>query len=226
MQRDRLLVTEMVKEAKPDLKELFRQAAAIASQVPENMQEAAFNRALDLLTVETPLDRSADPTAQPRKRPKKVPAHTESITQDSLAGQLLSEIDSTQHPEVKSAAKVLDRSLAVLQIARTHHSVDGLTPADIATILTEKFRIGTTKAAISMALGQATALVNRTPQGQGFLYRIMGPGEEYLTRLNDPESSAETSSSGTAKPAKKQMARKAATSEAANSQKTAPRRKK
>jgi hypothetical protein len=35
-----------------DLKELFKQAAEIAKQVPENMQEAAFNRALDLLTNE------------------------------------------------------------------------------------------------------------------------------------------------------------------------------
>jgi hypothetical protein len=33
-----------------DLKEVFKQAAEIAQQVPENMQEAAFNRALDLLT--------------------------------------------------------------------------------------------------------------------------------------------------------------------------------
>jgi hypothetical protein len=34
----------------PDLKELFKQASEIAQQVPANMQEAAFNRALDLLT--------------------------------------------------------------------------------------------------------------------------------------------------------------------------------
>jgi hypothetical protein len=34
-----------------DLKEIFKQAAEIAQQVPENMKEAAFNRALDLLTI-------------------------------------------------------------------------------------------------------------------------------------------------------------------------------
>ncbi len=34
----------------PDLKELFKQAAEIASQVPESMHDAAFNRALDMLT--------------------------------------------------------------------------------------------------------------------------------------------------------------------------------
>jgi hypothetical protein len=35
-----------------DLKNVFRQAAEIAQSVPENMQVAAFNRALDFLTLE------------------------------------------------------------------------------------------------------------------------------------------------------------------------------
>lgn len=40
----------MAKKTVPDLKELFKQAAEIAQQVPESMQEAAFNRALEMLT--------------------------------------------------------------------------------------------------------------------------------------------------------------------------------
>ncbi len=36
-----------------DLKEVFKEAAEIAKQVPESMQEAAFNRALDLLTTDS-----------------------------------------------------------------------------------------------------------------------------------------------------------------------------
>jgi hypothetical protein len=36
-----------------DLKEVIKAAAEIAKQVPENLQEAAFNRALDLLTMGT-----------------------------------------------------------------------------------------------------------------------------------------------------------------------------
>jgi len=38
-----------------DLKEIFKQAADIAKQVPANMQEAAFNRALDALMGNTPV---------------------------------------------------------------------------------------------------------------------------------------------------------------------------
>ena len=52
----------------PDLKELFKQAAEIAGQVPDNMQEAAFNRALDLLTGRTEnSDRSVSSAATIKK---------------------------------------------------------------------------------------------------------------------------------------------------------------
>lgn len=44
----------MTKKAEPDLKKLFKQAAEIAMQVPESMQDAAFNRALEMLTAHAP----------------------------------------------------------------------------------------------------------------------------------------------------------------------------
>jgi hypothetical protein len=45
-----------------ELKEIFKQAAEIAKQVPNNMQEAAFNRALSLLTGQAErLDSSTPP---------------------------------------------------------------------------------------------------------------------------------------------------------------------
>lgn len=72
----------------------------------------------------------------------------------------------------------------VLQIALRDHDIDGLTPGDIAGVLTEKFRISTRNAAVSNALGLATTLVNRTQQGAGYLYKIMGAGEEHLAHYN------------------------------------------
>ena len=36
-----------------------------------------------------------------------------------------------------------------------------------------------------MALGKATDLVNRIPHGQGFLYKIMNPGEAYLAKTDE-----------------------------------------
>lgn len=107
---------------------------------------------------------------------------------------LLTSIDSTKYPGVTSANKVLDKSLMILQIALKDHSIDGLTPSAIANILTDKFRINTTNNAVSMVLGRATNLVNRIPDGQGFIYKIMAPGEKYLTQLDESEISAPVAS--------------------------------
>jgi hypothetical protein len=182
----------MSKPTVPDLKELFKQASEIAKQVPENMQEAAFNRAIDLLTNGfgyaaavgggSNQNSAGSQLQQPQRKTLTGPKDPKS----SVDG-LIASINSTEHPGIRSATKVLDRSLMVMQIALADHGVDGLTPADISRILTDKFRIATSRAAVSMALGSATGLVDRVPEGQGFLYRIMEPGQTYLANLTQPE---------------------------------------
>lgn len=166
----------------PDLKELFKQAAEIAQQVPEGMQATAFNRALDLLTGATTAIPGTSRRVS-RKTTSPITAHSQGSSTAGTIQALIESIDSTQHPGVRATSKVLDRALMILQIARTEHGVDGLTPTEIATVLTDKFRLNTNDAAVRMALGNATNLVNRSPKGKGFLYRIMGPGEEYLAHL-------------------------------------------
>jgi len=180
----------MPKRTTPELKELFKQAADIAQQVPESIREAAFNRALDLLTGVVRSDSSSTQTKPLGKHGAQTPQGRIGASQQDLnVAQLIDAIDSTQYPRLTSASKVLDRSLMVLKIARADHNVDGLTSSEIAKILTEKFRISTTYAAVGMALGKVTNLVNRIQRGQGYAYRIMGPGEEYLTHLEkDPET--------------------------------------
>lgn len=176
----------MVKQTVPDLKELFRQAAEIAQQVPEAMQAAAFNRAVDLLTGTV-----ADATARrPFRKASGRGSAKASLgkppdVDDTTVEALMEQIDSTQHPGVRSSSTVLDRSLMILQIARKEHNIDGLAPSEIARILTDKFRVNTTDAAVRMALGKVTNLVNRVQRGKGFIYRIMGPGEEHLANLKE-----------------------------------------
>ena len=188
----------------PDLKELFKQAAEIAEQVPENMQEAAFNRALEMLTGDTGVNSTSKGSGlsevTKRKAKKKESATSK---QEGSSERLIKAIDSTQHPGIISATKALDRALMVLQIALTEHQIDGLSPTDIATILTDKFRISTTSAAVGMALGRVTTLVNRIPQKNGFIYRIMGPGQVYLTHLKKEGKAVPAS---TRKPANKKKA--------------------
>ncbi len=168
----------------PDLKELFKQASEIAQQVPANMQEAAFNRALDLLTSNVERVGPGTSPALPRGVPKRQPAPQ---LDAGATETLLNQIDSTQHPGVTSATKILDRALMVLKIALDEHDIDGLAPSAIAKVLTDKFRVSTEGGAVSMALGRATTLVNRVPgSGGGFIYRIMAPGNEYLVSLASP----------------------------------------
>lgn len=168
----------------PDLKELFKQASEIASQVPVSMQEAAFNRALDMLTLGSTEKIVPTSSSTQQKTPASKPMGKARSSGAETIEELLVNIDSTQHPGIAAAPLVLDRALMILQIARTEHSVDGLTPPQIAKILTEKFRLNTSNAAVSMALGKATNLVNRITEGQGYKYRIMSPGEEYLAHFS------------------------------------------
>lgn len=175
----------------PDLKELFKQASEIAQQVPPNMQEAAFNRALDLLTAGT--EKTQQLAHIPPKATRSATGLASTVTKDESGdstARLLNQIDSTQHPGVISATKILDRALMVLKIALDEHGMDGLTPASIATVLTDKFRVSASSATVGTALSRAPSLVNRVPNGGGFSYRIMAPGQAYLNALANPDSSA------------------------------------
>jgi hypothetical protein len=108
----------MTKPTVPDLKELFKQAAEIAKQVPDSMQEAAFNRAVDLLTGTADRDTEGPQKTGRKKTSSGKPKQQNDFKEvNSDIEDLLASIDSTQHPGIKSANKVLDRSLMVLQIA-------------------------------------------------------------------------------------------------------------
>ena len=190
----------------PDLKGLIKQASEIAQQDPENLQEAAFNKAFDLLTGNAPLDPAAAHTPLEPKGKKKMSTKTAPKVEEST-DKLLSTINSTDHPGVMSATKVLDQALLVLQIAFKDHGVDGLTASQVVKILKDKFRISTTVPAARMALKRATTLVDRVRDGQSFLYKIMAPGETYLAHLGEtkdspiPKTKKKTSNKRTAKKA-------------------------
>lgn len=186
----------------PDLKELFKQAAEIAQQVPPNMQEAAFNRAVDLLTGGGGSDGSSHgeaigtgaggrQSAGPRS---KVPAGKGTAPPAPASNHvdtLLQGINSTQHPAVATAAKNLDRALMVLKIALDEHNIDGLTPTAIARVLREKFRVSVQDNGVVMALSRAAALVDRVKGPDGYVYRIMAPGNAYLAKGDGPPTTGQ-----------------------------------
>src|SRR5690606_3593944 len=123
--------------ANEELKKAFEEAAEIAKIVPKELQEAAFRRALDeLLGV-----RSG--TSQPSGRPS--PSRTQrkgkekqEATEEDPDG-LERVIDTTKHPQIFDAKRVLEKSLLLLRAANDDYGVDGLTAPEIASILTNKF---------------------------------------------------------------------------------------
>ena len=159
------------------LKALFRQASEIAEQVPESMQQAAFNRALDLLTQTSPIVES------------KSPHHPESSNAENTGNEvtqsvdIITAVDPARHPNITASGKVLDRSLMVLEVAYKEYGVDGLTPGQIAEILTMRFNISTKSTTICNALDLAPALARRISDGTRFIYKIMLAGEDYLINL-------------------------------------------
>ena len=161
-------------------KDLFKRAAEIASVVPESMQDAAFRRALDRLEGEkTPPKREAK---RDRTKPRRRGGGDSKPGDADSAAIVLSQINRTEHPEVSKADKALERSLHVLKIARDEFQVDGLTAPQIAEVLTEKFRLRTTRQRVSQVLDGASTLVDRVA-GSGRAaarYRIMAPGEKHL----------------------------------------------
>lgn len=159
------------------LKALFKQASEIAGQVPESMQQAAFNRALDLLTGSTSI---TDTNPRP---------HTDSLDKENTKDEaqqpidIITAIDPARHSNITTSGKALDRSLMVLEIAYKEYGVDGLTPGQIAEILTMRFNINTKSTTICNALDLAPSLARRISDGTRFIYKIMLAGEDYLINL-------------------------------------------
>src|SRR5690349_8569092 len=142
-----------------ELKDAFKRAAEIAGVVPEAMQEAAFHRALDRILGSE--ESSGAPSKVSRQRADK-PAGKDAADH---AQELISGVNRTAYPEVASASKVLDRALAVLRLATRDFEIDGLTAPEIAKVLTEKFRLRTSRQAVTQALAGAHTMVDTSSRG-------------------------------------------------------------
>lgn len=215
------------------LRAAFKEAAAIAAEAPEELREIAYQRALDaLLSARAPIapPASGGETHSPasthahssaRQAPRldeqrKKPAQSGDVT------RLLEVLDRTELAPLLRGRKVLDRALLVLRAAAAR-DVDALTAADIATVLTVKFREATTAPAVRMALDRNTQYTDRRPSGSQFQYSLMAPGQEYLDAL-PKMSSGNTPSARRPKP-RGRPPKKADPSAKATPAREAPQRK-
>ncbi|MCH7878176.1 MAG: hypothetical protein IH914_02540 [candidate division Zixibacteria bacterium] len=160
-----------------ELKLVFKKAAELSKAVPENLQEAAFNRAVDvLLGGEHANERGAK--VGPRERSKKLDRSQPGDGGD--INSLFNELDRTQFPQMNHASRVVDNAMILIRIAREKFQINGLSASQIATVLTDKFRFRTTRQAVNQALDKAGDKVDRFTDNSRTLYRVMAAGEEYL----------------------------------------------
>jgi hypothetical protein len=169
--------------ADDDLVRKFKQAAEIAKLVPRNLQETAFNRALDQLIGAGGSGATVRSTASERVGPAKQRAR-----RGEPAFQTLFEnVNRTQYPDLISLTRVADRAMRVLQLANDEHQVDGLTATQIAAILTKIFRVPTSASAINMALDRAGESVNVRRKDGAKTFHLMSHGEARLRGLSNRE---------------------------------------
>ena len=169
-------------------KDLFKRAAEIASIVPEAMQGEAFNRALEELRGEADRSRGTGGPSHARKKAKRKAKGEDEAT--DLVAVLMEGLSSTDHPGITAKVSVLNRALGLLRAAREKCDIDGLSSTDLATVLTDKFRAKTSYQAVNEAFKNHADLVDRVKRDGGYVYRIMGPGEEYLDAPPDEEAAA------------------------------------
>lgn len=164
-----------------ELDKIFAKAAEIAQKLPDNLQEAAFNRALDELLGESQSGRRAAKARSASKGKKS--ANEKGPAADEL-GDIIGLIDRTKYPDIGDTGRTADRALKVLQLANDDLGIDGLSASQIAEILTKKFRLPVKSNAVQMALQREsqTVDVGAGPGGKN-LFHIMAPGDEYLANL-------------------------------------------
>ena len=176
----------------PDLKEIFRKAAEIAEVVPEPLREAAFRRALDELLpnsgVQPATQAAANPSSRTTPRRTGVKAESEGSSTD-VVSHLVNSLNRAELADLIKGRKVLDRSLLVLRAAQ-HHGIESMTAAQIAQVLTRKFREPTTPSAVWMALDRSPSFTDTVQKDGALTYALMAPGERYLDTPSGPPASA------------------------------------
>ncbi|MDX6499627.1 MAG: hypothetical protein QOG23_2887 [Blastocatellia bacterium] len=129
-----------------DLKELFKQAAEIAQQVPENMQEAAFNRALDLLTNESDEERTARRvTRAKRSQNRKANPHR-------IEGSSADSTSVTKSSSPRKSSSGLGPKSAIAWLMQSGFFGTGKTRAEVQEYLRKKrgYNIGTDQLGVAM----------------------------------------------------------------------------
>jgi len=139
------------------MKRLFREAADVARSVPPEFREAAFNRALDMLT-----EKNAPGAGRGEGKPDEVEAE---VVRRGVTG-------------LSAPDFVLDRAMDALNFATTRMGMEEVSAVELADIVTERFGVPTTDKMVAAALDQADSMVHRVADGAQMMYRLARPKPE------------------------------------------------
>lgn len=170
------------------LKNEIEKAKNAVLGLPEPLKSKTYEKILERI-----LDQAygTKESSQPRKKSVKTRVKTKKVkntTIDETIQKINNSLNRSEFADIHKLKKVLDKSLYILKIVNEELKIDGLNPSQIASALTEKFRIKTTKESVSMAL-MKTHYVDRIPTtingSKSYIYKLMMAGEEYLKGVMD-----------------------------------------
>jgi hypothetical protein len=137
------------------MKRMFKEAADIAKSVPPEFREAAFNRALDMLSGERKAAAGTTPGPQPAE---------EKAARKGFFGGV---------PDF-----IIDRCMDAVSFATGRLGRDAVSADEVADILTERFGIPATRDMVVRAMMAAGQMVVTVRDGGRVLYRVVRPEQE------------------------------------------------
>jgi hypothetical protein len=158
--------------------ELAKRARDQVRDLEEPFKSVAYETILKDLILEA--KKSPPKGAKREKRP--IPSEG---GEDPVQIFLTSVVDERTYSKLfASKGKLVDKSIAVLQLARDVLGIDGLTASQISEILTKKYRVAKVhRQNVSNDLRKATDYVHRIQSGSDYKYLLMSTGEEHLKDL-------------------------------------------
>lgn len=166
------------------LKEEIQRAKEAVEGLPEPFKSRTYDKIIERI-----LDGTYGSKSQKKVKSRSSGRKNPTSKEDEMVQKVINDLDRSKYEKIHDL-KVLERSLYLLKIVRDDLSIDGLSPSQIASVLTEKFRVKTTKEAISMSL-MKTSYVDRVPTvnrgARTYQYKLMQKGEDYLKNILESE---------------------------------------
>ncbi len=158
-----------------DYKQLVAQAVELVDGVEEPYKGLAFQVILQHLITESRPESIEPPTKVGRRVSREEEKDPTGVFMDRA-------VDASAYtPLFFARGRLVEKSLAVLLLARDELGIDGMTASQIAEVLTKKFRVPMVHARnISRDLSRRTEYVSRVRTAEGYKYLLMLGGEKHL----------------------------------------------